>query len=297
MLFRSFVALCQQPTSLTASQVTANSATIEFVVPESQSLWQIKVSTSLLENITTDAAHVDTLVNTTQVALNGLTPNTFYYFYVRSICGANDTSAWSSANYFMTDCAAYNGRMFEQFEGARFPAHCWERFTGNLNGVQQGNRLVTTSNGWSQNNSSILGSQHAAISMDRSFLNYWLVSPEIALIDSAVLSFDLAISSEKSIHQAPFVSPNDRFMVMVSTDGGASWDVTNATIWSNGANGDYAFRQLNNQGNTFEIDLLAYSNQNIRVAFYAESGDIHFSQFYDLHLDNVRVNKIGRAHV
>ena len=52
----------------------------------------------VLDSGTVESANLDTII------LAGLTPNTQYDIYVRTLCGGGDTSNWSNAFSFRTDC-------------------------------------------------------------------------------------------------------------------------------------------------------------------------------------------------
>ena len=91
----------------------------------------------------------------------------------------------------------------------------------------------------------------------------------------------------------PIENPNaqqdDKFMVLVSTDNGATWSAGNATIWNNSGDGNYVFNQISSTGEEINIPLSSYAGQTIKIAFYGEStasgGD------NDLHIDNIYVGE------
>lgn len=53
--------------------------------------------------------------------VTNLSSNTSYDFYVRSICGPGDTSAWVGPLTERTTCTVYNNPFFEDFDGANWP--------------------------------------------------------------------------------------------------------------------------------------------------------------------------------
>ncbi len=86
---------------------------------------------------------VENIADTT-VSVNGLTMLTDYFVYVRTICGAGDTSAWSHARSFRTTCPeAYTLPFAEDFEsyttttGNRKP-DCWTCYYLNGTTVTEG---------------------------------------------------------------------------------------------------------------------------------------------------------------
>lgn len=81
---------CSRVTGIALTALTSNSATVRWDSRDSAAVWQ---------------THIDTVATTTPVAdttvcltpfctLDGLTSETPYYFWVRSICPSGDTSAW-----------------------------------------------------------------------------------------------------------------------------------------------------------------------------------------------------------
>jgi hypothetical protein len=88
---------CPAPATLTAT-TTATTATLGWTELGTATQWQIDYGVS------TFTQGSGTLVTTTTNphSLTGLSSGTSYKFYVRSICGANDTSAWSGPLVFAT---------------------------------------------------------------------------------------------------------------------------------------------------------------------------------------------------
>ncbi len=89
---------CLAPTALNATSITINSANLGWTENNAATEWQIQhgaagftIGTGTIVDVTTNP-----------YALGGLSDFTTYDFYVRSICGAGDTSAWSLASSFTT---------------------------------------------------------------------------------------------------------------------------------------------------------------------------------------------------
>ena len=116
---------------------------------------------------------------------------------------------------------------------------------------------------------------------------YWLITPEIQLGENMELSFDAAFTAYAS---SDVGSPDadDRFIVAVSTDGN-NW--TPLATWGSAANDTYTLNSIPNTGANYTLNLAAYNNQIVRIAFYGEStvsgGD------NDLHIDNINVLRGG----
>lgn len=120
---------CILPTALTVSGVAAHSATLTWTAPAagnapSAYLWKVVASGAGANGAAVSSGSVTAPALTTSAA--GLASNTNYDAYVRSVCGAGDTSAWSSTASFLTLCDAFNTFPFtETFETASPSRNCW----------------------------------------------------------------------------------------------------------------------------------------------------------------------------
>lgn len=90
------VGVLKKPSSVTAGNVTMNSATISWTAGGDETSWEISCSTSA-EEPAADGSY--TTVNTNSYELTGLTSGTTYYVYVRAVDGDNK-SKWSSVCSF-----------------------------------------------------------------------------------------------------------------------------------------------------------------------------------------------------
>lgn len=97
---------CLEPTAITSSNVTMNSATIGWTAPSSAPAngYEVYYSTT---NTAPDATTVlnatnSTTSSTTSVPLNSLSADTNYYAWVRSVCSGSDKSIWSELTAFRT---------------------------------------------------------------------------------------------------------------------------------------------------------------------------------------------------
>jgi hypothetical protein len=106
------------------------------------------------------------------------------------------------------------------------------------------------------------------------------------------LVFDLALTESGSVTPVmPESKDNkdDRFIIVISDDYGATWKRENAIIWGHSVTDDYQFFDIPNTGKQYAIDLTKYAGRVIQVAFYVESAMKGGTKF-EIHLDNVHIN-------
>ena len=109
---------CAQPVNMTVTYLDTSSATITFTpATSSDAAWELMYGES-------DTTMVTEGLTATTFTIQNLTPGTYYNAYVRTICSDGDTSAWSPAVSFQTECAPINSV-------PRF----WDVETNNLGGT------------------------------------------------------------------------------------------------------------------------------------------------------------------
>lgn len=95
---------CVSPSGLAASAIEANSATLGWTAPTPAPSTGYEFYYSDVNVAPTAAGTPSTGVSAN---ISGLTPNTNYYFWVRSLCGT-DTSVWSGPVVFRTLCVPFD---------------------------------------------------------------------------------------------------------------------------------------------------------------------------------------------
>ncbi|MCQ2276677.1 MAG: fibronectin type III domain-containing protein [Bacteroidales bacterium] len=282
---------CGAPVSVVFDSTTTTSCAFHFVpAVASDTAWEAMIYS--------DTDTVSAVINSTAYTFTNLTPNTQYYIKVRTVCGGGEFSAWRGPVSARTQCAAEVAPYVESFDNfANNPSPCWHKYSVLASSVFSGAESLAdnaTAYGWYFSSDYVFSLGHPKVNIYSTNTKYWLVSPEIDLsaLTIPTLTFDLALtnySSEGPISSTADVA-DDKFMVIISTDGGATWSQSNATIWSDDATiADYPFSTIGNVGQEVEIDLYQYAGQTINIAFYAEStvagGD------NDLHIANVNVGE------
>lgn len=98
------IASCASPTSPTATAITTTTASLNWTQTGTPVSWQIKYGTP---GFNVNTAGTSIFTSTKPYTLNPpLSVFTSYDFYVRAVCGPNDTSAWSPLTNFTTLCNA-----------------------------------------------------------------------------------------------------------------------------------------------------------------------------------------------
>ena len=122
---------CQEPTELALVAVASTSATLGWVTNGTASQWEIQygVPGFTLGQGTIVTASVNPYV------LNGLTSNTNYEFYVRSICSTTSNSSWTGPFEFRTLCDDVT-EFYENFDTTEawqgLIPFCWSRGSNNI---------------------------------------------------------------------------------------------------------------------------------------------------------------------
>jgi len=114
-------ASCPQPSLLTASAITNNSASLTWTSNGSETQWNIEVG---LSGFVPTGTPTNSGV-TNPFTVIGLLGNTSYSYYVQADCGGS-TSIWIGPFNFTTLCNNVNTFPFsESFDGTTFAPSCW----------------------------------------------------------------------------------------------------------------------------------------------------------------------------
>lgn len=254
---------CSSPNLSATTSITDVSADISWSAPTSAPADGYEYL------LTTDATLVPdaTTVPTGSVAAGVLTksftgflsPNTTYYYFIRSVCSSSDVSSWTGSS-FTTDCAAFSAPYSESFDGitSNIPL-CWDK---------EGT-VTTASYNW---NSFSTGFSGRGLRFDSYFASSGqigeLITPNISLtgLSTAELKFQ-------------FKNPTGgNFEVLISTDGGTNYTSleTNLTGQSSWVEKAYV--------------LTSYIGSNVKFKFKATSnygsGDAY------VYLDEISVAQI-----
>ena len=254
--FTTTAAVCNAPTALAATNITATGAHLGWTVGGAETAWEYVVGPSPLAAPT--GAGIATTTN--PVLVTGLTTNTAHQFYVRANCDPGNLSPWAGPFTFTTRLAV-PAPHFQGFATTAVPAG-W------------------TLTGWT------IGTVAAIPAFDGNYIrrNLWSTAPTgtfttvpIGPVMSGMrLTFNYALANFSTT--APQPAPpagSGNFVVSISTDFGATFGPIQ-TIPNNGVGG----------WQSFDLDLASYVGQTISVRIDGNwtSGD------YFLAFDNFSVS-------
>lgn len=278
---------CDKPTSCDITDITANSATVNFAGGSGTYNVEYKGAN--------DADWTSAIKNTplTSIPLTDLMPNTSYSVRVQSVCGDN-TSGYKSAS-FQTLIGLPFG---ENFNGSSAPDG-WSVRSGKLN--DDGSATLSSGYGWSYTTGNGVFDKHARAEIYSTNCYKWLILPEIPIPSMEEgdlgyqLTFNVALTAYSGTLQPATkgAQSDDRFIVLASLDGGANWNILQE--WNN-AGSAYVYDDIacTADGDEIAIDISTYAGQSIILAFYGESTSGPSSGAGDnyLHIDNVLVDRI-----
>ncbi|MFH2143120.1 MAG: T9SS type A sorting domain-containing protein [Bacteroidota bacterium] len=132
-IFHTFVATCTpptcpDPTALSASNITINSADLGWTESGSATTWNIEWG---LDWFTQGSGTIISGTNLNPYTLGGLASSTAYEFYVQSYCGVGDLSNWIGPFPFTTSCAPIIAPYYQIFDSGSLPT-CWENTLGDF---------------------------------------------------------------------------------------------------------------------------------------------------------------------
>jgi hypothetical protein len=240
------------------------------------------------------------MTSTTQSqVITGLDFNTEYSFRVAVVCQDGSQTDYTEISV-QTPCGAISQLPWgESFNIA--PDECWTLRKGTLTDTVYTNDLqipTVFESPWAFDATNSVG----GISNGRmqayvygTTAKFWLISPTINIPTEGVYELSLDVLARKTMDDvAPAPAPDDKFVVLVSTDNGISWTTSNAIIYTDSdADTTRDFADFNQTPTRVKFKLenaegVAYSGF-VRFAFYVESTQSNGSNY--VFIDNIAVNQ------
>jgi MAM domain, meprin/A5/mu/Ig-like domain CHU_C associated/CARDB len=213
-------------------------------------------------------------------SLSGLTQNTLYDFYVRSICGPGDTSAWAGPGTFLTSCAISTAPFLENFDGASWTGpgigsidQCWFRDN-------------TTTPYWQVDNNGT-SSSNTGPALDASGLGKYVYLEtsggsvgDSSVLESPWIDFSTTLAPELSFEYHMFGASMGTMKVQASSDG-SNW----SNVWS--ISGQQHISDSDPWTKAI-VSLASYSGDTAKVRFVGIRGT---SFTGDMAIDEVRLRE------
>jgi len=301
---------CLTPINLSASDITSTSVTLSYLPLGSGAVAGLGWTAMLAKTTESDSVVHEIKVDTFRpIEITGLLPGTEYIAVVKQHCEGDAVTDFSEPITFRT---AHVVPYLYDFSVVRHEPVGWGRFGGAFpeSGVistsslsRQLESAVNPQFNWVHSGAIGLRTPHQRVTLGWGLRNIWMVTPLIELpAEDVWLTFDLALTAVNSALPPPNLpdGENDKLKVIVSVDGGLTWNLDNATVWANDDTGDYVFDAIPARGERAFVDLSQYAGKSIRIAFLAHtSGRANNSEatsrWVDLRVGNVSVNHVAKV--
>lgn len=302
-------ATCETPREVQVSALKSQSVEFNFNYEGKPQLgYYVEVATDPnFANIV-----VGDTIETLPIKVAGLVPLTKYYARVKALCNLLDNSEWSSYVEFTTPAEILyneefpsNNHVVENWTFAHSPyspeellssasANSWTYYTISEN----------TNQGWLMASPLFVGGEmfttrHLSVKgmlTPYGYFHKWAFTPVIELLDTDKqhLIFDLALTEVGTSNppsEAELNEPTTSFMVMISADGGRTWNLDkDVAVWQVGAPEDtpgyFDYSAIPSTGRQYSIDLAKYRGKNVQIAFYYRASMPNS----EMHIDNVHIN-------
>ena len=239
-----------------------------------------------------------TTTNQTQV-ITGLESNTEYTFRVAVVCQDGNQTDYTVLTV-QTPCGAITQLPWGESFNTE-PNECWTMRKGLLTDSVYTNDLQIPNiyeMPWDFNTTNEVGGVNDGrmqVYLTGTTANYWLITPTINIPNTGLYELSLDVLARRtSADVAPSPAPDDRFVVLVSTDNGLSWSTSNAIIYADSdadTTRNFADFGLTPTRVKFKLENaegIPYSGL-LRFAFYAESTQSNGSNFF--FVDNIAVTE------
>ncbi|HEY0732844.1 MAG TPA: fibronectin type III domain-containing protein, partial [Chitinophagaceae bacterium] len=219
--------------------------------------------------------------------MTSLSGNTNYYVWVRSNCGGAGISEWSVLpGVLTTECDPIPAPTASPETFTTYlPSVCWKEAQGVLGAPTTFTSTISSS--WTGDDFANITSpvnDAANLSISGTLADEWLITPsyDLGTGGNLQLEFDLALTGNGNTNAAS-LDVDDKFIVLISTDNGATWSSANILRqWNNST-------PISNTGEHIVINLSAYTGV-VKFAFYGESTITNTT--IEVFVDNVEIKTI-----
>ena len=268
---------CPQPSSLSASNITANSADLSWVAGGTETAWDIQHGTSGF------APGSGTTVGVTSnpYSLAGLSASTAYDYYVKAICAPGDSSTWAGPFTFTTPCGVLLPPQLEDFSGGFLPNSCWEE-AGDGTPATGPSGFGTSS--WFNDGFGNVGFTGAVkVNLYTTGKNEWAITPQydLSIGGRFQVEFDFGVFDWPTTTPGTLGS-DDRVELLISRNGGTSWS---SLV-------NYNNSYVTAPGGNHEIIPLPNDSGIVQFAIWATEGSVDDLEDNDVMFDNFEVASV-----
>ncbi len=270
------VASCLAPLNVVSANITAYTADLSWDATSSTSGigYEYVVATS---NTTPTTAGVAT--TNIYASLSSLLPQTTYYIFVRTNCGAGQFSGWNGPSSFTTTCAPVTTFPSVEPFDTFLPSQCWLK--GDNGNLTAGPATFGTNDFYVDGFANVGTTGSFAYNIWQSFANDWIISPQFTIPATGYeLKFDAAAANYGSTTAVTDWESDDSVEVLVSATGTTNWTVLSTFNASN---------VPSNTGSVNIIDLDAYSGQTVRFAYRVVEGTTNGLADFEFSVDNFQI--------
>lgn len=285
---------CLGVNNLRLGDFTASSAVVEWGYISGINNAEVQVATNAAF---TDIVDTYSVTNASSYMLTGLQLATTYYVRVRQACGDGDFSEWCEPIFFST---ASQVLPYIPTFGETAPTDWFfsnTKAADVFNGTPMASYTSSGYSGWQMEQpDSVINAYHFLGDIYSTWA-YWAVTPAIDMTTSngqgVILSVDLALDDWSSAHTpapADLTGVDDRFLIAVSEDGGATWNAADVAAEWNNTGSEYVYNDIPMYGTTYRIDLSRYVGKVVKIGFYGESTVSNADN--DFHFGKIRVEAV-----
>ena len=239
---------CPKPSAVVASIQDIGTAQVS---------WQGTATSYLVSTYIsgTDAFVKDTVVNTNSAIIANLRPVTNYYFTIRGICSATDSSSISFSNIVYTPCDVISLPYNSNFGGSQ-PV-CWDMLSSKANPTSSDLQ-------WSYN--SYYHYFYASLSKGDSLAKAYLVTPTFVMKDNNGIVLECRGNN---------TNLSVDFPVLYTLDNGTSWDTLQTALVNQG------------QLNTVQYVMPNVGPGTIAFQFVVERQETGYVYVYDFNVEEI----------
>gem|GEM_PF-4342014 len=271
--------VCESPINVDLDATGPESVVISWQAGATENSWEVQYGPIGFDPLASEGTIIPATENV-DFQIDGLTSETSYQFYVRSVCDSPfEYSDWVGPVEVVTYCSSESLDYFQSF--STILPSCWsEAGSGTpLSGPQLIGESDWISDDFMDNNSSDAARLHLHSNVDEE----WLLSPFIEIMTEELCEVSLDFGVKEFLGSASSMGSDDEVKLLLRIQGETSW----TTLWT----WDSSFESPAN-GQNFSFDVTSYSGQTVQFAIWATDGEIDDPENNKVFIDNFSVQEV-----